>query len=85
MCIRDRCGYTDEEMQVLLRACLEEKTHNEETADAFHQYLKSIAISRGLYFDNYNYVSNKMVKDNPLSDKCFLLFGAAEYDPALWK
>jgi len=82
---KTQCGYTDEKMQELLRACLEEKTHNAETADAFHQYLKSIAISRGLYFDNYNYVSNKMVKNNPLSDKSFILFGAAEYDPALWK
>ena len=81
---KTQCGYTDEEMQVLLRACLEEETHNAETADAFHQYLKSVAISRGLYFDNYNYVSNKMVKNNPLSDKCFLLFGAADYDAALW-
>ena len=81
---KTQCGYTDEKMQVLLRACLEEETHNAETADAFHQYLKSVAISRGLYFDNYNYVSNKMVKNNPLSDKCFLLFGAADYDAALW-
>ncbi len=82
---KTQCGYTDEKMQELLRVCLEEETHNAETADAFHQYLKSIAISRGMYFDNYNYVSSKLVKDNPLSDKCFILFGAAEYDPALWK
>lgn len=81
---KTQCGYTDEDMQVLLRACLEEETHNAETADAFHQYLKSVAISRGLYYDNYNYVSNKMVKNNPLSDKCFILFGAADYDAALW-
>ena len=79
-----QCGYSDEEMQVLLRACLEEETHNAETADAFHQYLKNIAISRGLYFDYYNYVSTKMVVSNPLSDKSFILFGAADYDAALW-
>ncbi len=79
-----QCGYTDEEMQVLLRACLEEKTHNAETADAFHQYLKSVAVSRGLYYDYYNYVANIGVKSNPLSDKCFILFGSAEYDPALF-
>ena len=80
-----QCGYTDEDMQVLLRAALEEETHNAETADAFHQYLKSIAISRGLYYDYYNYVANVNVKDNPLSDKCFIIFGHAQYDPALFK
>ena len=80
-----QCGYSDEDMQVLLRAALEEKTHNADTADAFHQYLKGKAISRGLYYDYYNYAASKNVKDNPLSDKCFLIFGHAQYDDGLFK
>ena len=80
-----QCGYTDAKMQELLRAALEEKTHNAETADAFHQYLKGIAISRGLYYDYYNYAATSKVKTNPLSDKCFIIFGHADYDPSLFQ
>lgn len=79
-----QCGYTDEEMQVLLRAAMDAKTHNAETLDAFHQYLKETAISYGIYYDYYNFPATSKIKSCPFSDKNAFLFGAAEYDPSMF-
>lgn len=79
-----QCGYTDEEMQVLLRAAMDAETHSEETVDAFHQYLKETAISYGIYYDYYNFPATSKIKSCPFSDKNAFLFGAAEYDPSLF-
>ena len=80
-----QCGYVDEDMQVLLRAALDAETHNADTVDAFHQYLKNTAISYGIYYDYYNYPATSKIKTCPFSDKSVFLFGAAEYDDSLFQ
>ena len=72
--------YTDEDLQVLLRAAMSEATHNEETLNAFSEAVNELALGYGIITDYVNYVGNSsVVKGVTYNWFQKLMPGACEY------
>ena len=63
-------GFTDEKLQQLLEACIDESNHTPENVNAFHQYLKEQAYSRGLCAaQNFNFTKKEVGMVEPWYDR----------------
>lgn len=69
----------DAQLQTLLEACLNVDTHNDETMDAFHQYLKETATARGLFRRYTSFVANAKIEDVVINHMNVMFPGASTY------
>ena len=84
----DRNSYThggalnyvkDDQLQSLLEAAMNEKTHNDETMNAFHQYLKEQCYGIGLVQKLSNVAHTDTIKTLETCFRGQVLPGACEY------
>ena len=70
----------DEQLQALLETCLNTDTHNAENVNAFHSYLKDIAIGYGLMYGYDNFVVSNNISEVVLTPMNMLMPGACVYN-----
>jgi peptide/nickel transport system substrate-binding protein len=69
----------DPKLQSLLEKCLDESTHTAENMDAFHQYLKQVAVGTGLLYSKYGYVYVNTMKSLVINTKNMIIPGSCTY------
>jgi ABC-type transport system substrate-binding protein len=69
----------DPQLQTLLEACLNVETHNDESMDAFHQYLKETVTARGLFRRYTSFVANAKIENVVLNHMNVMFPGASTY------
>lgn len=69
----------DEELQVLLEACLDENTHSAEAMNAFHQYQKEKAYGYGLLYSYDYFVHVDTIDELIINSQNAIIPGSCEY------
>lgn len=69
----------DAKLQSLLEKCLDETTHTAENMDAFHQYLKDVAVGTGLLYSKYAYVHVNTMSKLIINTQNMIIPGSCTY------
>lgn len=70
---------SDEKLQELLEACLNESTHIDETMNAFHQYLKEKAYGYGLLYSYDYFVCVDTIDELAINSQNAIITGSCKY------